>query len=405
MHSRFLISALAIVVAASSFAQGTKDPKQVLQDINAYGEQLQKQAAPMTRPQMEAAIKSKAKEELAGVDVTKIDPKDGFAWAQIYQMAGEDKTTCDLTHAYIKTNPTAKEKFDAQMLMMESCNNLGEGTMLDATLRDARATSPDDASNLSESAIYEFADTVAASEGPLKAAKLMEQMDRNLPAAPSTTKGNENLRDEDLHLGLKTEQAELLAYAGKKNDGLKILDKFGATLPTNSRLLRTFKSDRDRVALIGTAGPELKADKTIGDFTSLGDLKGKVVMLDYFAHWCPPCRASFPDESAMYGDLKDKGLQIVGVTQFYRYYFKENREKRDMKPDVEFSRMGDFVKQYNITWPVIFNDGVDSKEYGVGPIPQVVLIDKKGVVRDIEIGYVPANFSRFRAKVEELLKE
>jgi hypothetical protein len=169
MQSRFLISALAVVIAAASFAQGTKDPKQALQEINAYGDQLSKQAKPLARPELLAAIKVKAKEELAGLDVTKIDPKDAFAWAQVYQIAGEDKATCDLTHAYLKTNPSPKEKFDAQMLMMESCNNLGEGKMLDATLQDTKPTNSDDAMNLSESAIYEYADTVQASEGPLKA--------------------------------------------------------------------------------------------------------------------------------------------------------------------------------------------------------------------------------------------
>jgi thiol-disulfide isomerase/thioredoxin len=234
----------------------------------------------------------------------------------------------------------------------------------------------------------------------------MEQIDSNLPATPVNAKPQEKQQSDYVHMGFKAKEAELLAYAGKKDDGMKILDKFGAALPKDSPFLKEFNLDRTRVSVIGTAGPELKADKTIGDFTSLGDLKGKVVILDYFAHWCPPCRASFPDEAAMYADLKGKGLQIVGVTQFYHYYFTENRAKRDMTPDAEFGRMSDdFVKKYNITWPLIFNDGVDSKEYGVGPIPQVVLIDKKGVVRDIEIGYVPANFPRFRAKVEELLKE
>gem|GEM_PF-6042881 len=126
------------------------------------------------------------------------------------------------------------------------------------------------------------------------------------------------------------------------------------------------------------------------------------MILDFFAHWCGPCIRSFPDLKNLYEANKDKGLVVVGVTSYYGFYKQENAQKRDMEKDTEFAKMGEFIKDHSMTWPVIYTDKANYDLYGVSGIPHVVLIDKKGAVHKIKVGYSPDSFAEFRKVVEAL---
>jgi thiol-disulfide isomerase/thioredoxin len=157
--------------------------------------------------------------------------------------------------------------------------------------------------------------------------------------------------------------------------------------------------------LVGAAATSFTPSKTIGDFKDLSHLKGKVVMLDFFAHWCGPCIASLPSVRSLSDDLKSKGLEVVGVTRFYGYYKTENRSKRDMSPDTELEWMKEFVQEKKINWPVAFVDRAVFESYACSAIPHVVLVDREGKIRKIKVGYVPSEADAFRAEIEKLLDE
>lgn len=103
----------------------------------------------------------------------------------------------------------------------------------------------------------------------------------------------------------------------------------------------------------------------------------------------------------LYGDLKDKGLEVVGVTTYYGYIGRE----RDLTPDVEYAKMGDFVKQHELPWPTIFGARDNFTSYGVGGIPHITVLDRKGNVHSYKIGYSAASFAEFRKEIEKLLEE
>lgn len=105
--------------------------------------------------------------------------------------------------------------------------------------------------------------------------------------------------------------------------------------------------------------------------------KGKVVMIDFWATWCPPCREELPKVVAMYKKYHDQGLEIMGVSN--------DSDRREL---VQFLK-----NNPDMTWPQLYGPGsradhwnVLSIRYGVNAIPTCFLIDRKGILRLMTIG-------------------
>jgi thiol-disulfide isomerase/thioredoxin len=148
--------------------------------------------------------------------------------------------------------------------------------------------------------------------------------------------------------------------------------------------------------------PDLQISKWLDPkSTTLNDMKGKVVLLEFWATWCKPCLASFPVLRRWQDRYKNKGFAILGLT---RYYGSERWPK--MEPEQELRFLRTFRNTHKLTFPIAVSDSVDNElNYSVRGIPTSILIDRRGRVRFMAIGSGPDDQSMIESMIEKLLNE
>ena len=108
-----------------------------------------------------------------------------------------------------------------------------------------------------------------------------------------------------------------------------------------------------------------------GKVIELSKLKGKVVLVNFWATWCPPCRAEIPDFIEVYNTYKSKGFEIIGIAL----------------DEEGWSKVAPYIEKVKMNYPVVLGSAKVVQQYGgIEGIPTTFIIDKNGYIADSQVG-------------------
>lgn len=140
----------------------------------------------------------------------------------------------------------------------------------------------------------------------------------------------------------------------------------------------------------GFSAPDFTLETLDGGQVTLSDLRGQVVLINFWATWCPPCRAEMPAIENVYRAFKPLGLEVLAV----------NLTNQDNEAAV-----ASFVQALGLTFPILLDrTGEVSNRYNLHGLPSTFFVDSQGVIRSVVVGG-PMSEALIQSKVEELLKE
>ncbi|HET7010343.1 MAG TPA: TlpA disulfide reductase family protein [Anaerolineales bacterium] len=140
----------------------------------------------------------------------------------------------------------------------------------------------------------------------------------------------------------------------------------------------------------GFLAPDFHVETLEGDVLTLSDLRGRPVVVNFWATWCPPCRAEMPALEAAYREHAPEGLEIVGL----------NATSQD-----SVSAVGTFVDELGLTFPIGLDPtGVVQRLYQIRAFPTTFFIDREGTILEVVIGG-PLAEAHLRSILSELLGE
>jgi thiol-disulfide isomerase/thioredoxin len=210
-------------------------------------------------------------------------------------------------------------------------------------------------------------------------------------------------------VGAYVNMAEAWAGQGMNDKALDLLRRAPKELPDVPGAAARVQEEIGRLELVGTAGAPITAAHWLNMPAGASlDLKGKVTLLEFSAHWCQPCRESYPGVNRLRAKYGPQGFQVVLATQFYGYFQTE----RPLTPEVEFERDRAYFAEHGLDVPIAVGDAMtrtapnpNDAAYKVGGIPQIHLIDKQGRIRLVMVGYDDANEAKLATMIETMLKE
>ncbi len=140
---------------------------------------------------------------------------------------------------------------------------------------------------------------------------------------------------------------------------------------------------------IGEKAPDFTLKTIQGENLNLAEQRGKIIVINFWASWCGPCRKEMPVLQQFYEKYNDLGVSVWGVN-----VEQENQAGRD------------FLKGLNLTFPILFDQTNNiSATYEVKAMPSTVIIDRDGIIRYVFRGYKDGYEKKYAKAIKKLIRE
>jgi cytochrome c biogenesis protein CcmG/thiol:disulfide interchange protein DsbE len=409
-------------VANASVVSDTRSPSQLFEEADNYARKkfaaLEKQKVPYDA-QLKLKIEKEQRElavKYAGVLMSRnLSGTDVYYLGLLYHLAGKADGAFDAMQRFLNENPqtTGEPAQNARAIVV--IHEAKRGALAAAEVRlkeyaDNQPQVPDDRYSLENWLTVGYFNAKDYTHALPHAQQLW------IAARIAGKNKSPFARDAMLNEAVLS-LSEIYLKLNRKEDALAVVQELrglALTFPSGNlyklALRRLIQIDPamdlfKNVESLASA-PEAAPDISVLEWidrqpVKLSDLRGQVVLLDFWATWCGPCRATLPRLEKTYRTYKDQGLVIIGLTNF-----EGHAEGKSLTRPQELDYLRDFKKRIGLSYGfAVSEEGRNDFRYGVSSIPTTFLLDRRGVVRFISIGSSDVEAAALNRMIKKLIEE